>query len=203
MDTGLSSYPSIGFAVSQLFEYVLVVNPDREVYERLLQEKQKFSSDYDVAAGKKTLPYIIIADFLAKEEMEETIIRWMRRIISEQRSFDVMLNNYSGLPSHTVYARVQDNCPFQLLASSLQVIDEYVRNNGCPPAKLISHPNFPIARKLRPEVYEKAIFDYSKRTFHGVFRVDELNLLKRQNQFGNFRQVSVFKMSQPQSETYN
>ena len=203
MDTGLSSYPAVGLAVSQLFEYILLINPDKEIYERLTEEKQKFCSDYDVAVDNRTLPHIIIANFFAKEDMEETIIRWMRRIVGEQHSFNVMLNNYSGLPSHTVYARVQDNGPFKRLARSLQVIDEYVRNNGCPPAKLISNPNIPIAGRLDPKIYEKAILDYSRKTFHGVFAVDELTLTRRQNQFGNFRQVSVFKFSQRQSETYN
>jgi len=43
-------------------------------------------------------------------------------------------------------------------------------------------------------VYEKAMFAYSQKTFHADFEVDELVLLKRQNQFEKCRQVSVLKL---------
>jgi hypothetical protein len=60
--------------------------------------------------------------------MEEIMIKWLQRIVSSQRSFTVMLNNYSGLPSHTVYARVQDHMPFKaarfFVASDRPVCEE-------------------------------------------------------------------------------
>ena len=105
-----------------------------------------------------------------------------------------MLNNYSGFPSSkTVYARVQDHEPFKQLAASLKVIGEYVRDNGCPRVIFPNHPHLSIAGSLQPNVYEKAIMDYSRKTFHASFFVDELVLLKRLNQFDKCRQVSVFK----------
>ena len=195
MENGLTFSPSLGFAVPQLYEYLLVIHPAKEVYEKVKEEKEKFSSDYKVSVAKKTLPHITVADFLAKEGMEDTIIKWMHRILSTQQSFDVMLNNFSGFPSHTVYARVQDHQPFKQLVASLKVIDQYVRSNGCPPVKLISYPHLSIARRLQANVYEKAMFDYSRKTFHAIFTVDELILLKRQNQFDKCQQVNVFKLS--------
>lgn len=52
-----------------------------------------------------------------------------------------------------------------------------------------------IARRLSPEVYEKALKDYSQKIFNANFMVDELILLKRMNQYGKCKQVAVFKLA--------
>ena len=195
MEKGLArTSPAPGFTVQEYYEYLLVVHPAAGVYAQLMQEKQHFFDTFKEKVAIKTQPHITVADFLAKEAMEETIIRYMHRILSMQKSFTVTLNNFSGFPPHTVYARVQDHQPFKQLAASLKVIDQYVRSNGCPPAHLITHPHLSIARRLKQTVYEKAMFDYSQKTFHASFEANELILLKRQNQFDACKQVNVFRL---------
>lgn len=194
MQNGLVFSAAANFAVPQLYEYLLVVHPAKEIFEQLQEEKENFSSVYKVSIAKKTLPHITVANFLARENMEQTLIKWLYKIISGQKRFSVMLNNYSGFPSSkTVYARVQDHEPFKQLAVSLKVIDQYVRDNGMPRAILPNHPHVSIAGSLRPNVYEKAVMDYSRKTFNASFMVDELVLLKRQNQYDKCKQVSVFR----------
>jgi 2'-5' RNA ligase len=143
----------------------------------------------------KTKPHITVANFLAKEEMEETVLRWMHRIISSTKIFPVALNNYSGFPNaHTIYLRVQDHGPFKQLAAALKVIDELVKSNGLPKAHLVANPHMTIAKRLEGSVYEKAMMDYSKKDFHAAFEVKELVLLKRTHQFDKCTQVSVFRL---------
>lgn len=178
----------------QLYEYLLVAHPAENVNAQVMAEKQHFAETYKQSIASKTLPHITVANFLAKEQMEDTVIRYMHRILSTQKSFAVTLNNYSGFPPHTVYARVQDHQPFKQLAASLKAVDQYVRSNGCPPAKLISYPHVSIARRLQQQVYEKAMFDYSQKIFHASFEVNELVLLRRQNQYDKCKQVNVFKL---------
>lgn len=187
-----------GFHTPKFYEYLLVVHPNEEVFNHLKAEKEIFSDEYNVSIAKKTLPHITVANFLAKETMEETLIKWMHKIISSQQSFDVMINNFSGFPSSkTVYARIQNHEPFKQLATSLKTINTYINGNGFPNAKLINHPHMTIARSLQQNVYEKAIMDYSRKTFNASFIVDELILLRRQNQFDKCKQVSVFKLCEP------
>lgn len=196
MEHTLSLLPALGFTTQESFEYLLLANPGEEVFKKVMAEKEIFSFCYKVHAAKKTLPHITVANFLAKETMEETLIKWMNKIISNQHSFDVMLNNFSGFPSsHTVYARVQNHEPFRQLAASLKTIDEYVRSNGFPRAMLTNHPHVTIAKRLQPAVYEKALKDYSQKTFNASFTVNELILLKRQNQYEKCKQVAVFKLA--------
>lgn len=196
MEHTLSLSPALGFTTQESFEYLLLANPGEEAFKKVMAEKETFAFCYKVNIAKKTLPHITIADFLAKESMEDTLIKWMNKIISTQYAFDVMLNNFSGFPSsHTVYARVQNHEPFKQLAASLKTIDEYIRSNGFPRALLINHPHMTIARRLHPNVYEKAIKDYSQKTFNASFIVTELVLLKRQNQYDKCKKVAVFKLA--------
>ena len=62
--------PSPNFEVLDFYEYLLVVHPPEEVYDQIKKEKECFSSEFNVSVAKKTLPYITVANFLAREEME-------------------------------------------------------------------------------------------------------------------------------------
>ena len=196
MEHTLSLSPALGFTTQEYYEYLLLANPGEEVFKKVMTEKEIFSFCYKVNIAKKTLPHITVANFLARETMEDTLIKWANKIISSQYSFDVMLNNFSGFTtSQTIYARVQNHEPFKQLASSLKTIDDYVRSNGFPRAKLIGHPHMTIARRLQPAVYEKALKDYSQKTFNASFTVNELTLVKRLNQYDTCKQVAVFKLA--------
>ena len=102
------------------YEYSLVAYPGKEVEEKVIAEKQAFYEEFKEKTAIKTQPHITIANFLVKEAMEDTIIRWMQKIFVNQRSFTVTLNNYSGFPPHTIYLRVQNPAPFQQLAKEFK-----------------------------------------------------------------------------------
>jgi 2'-5' RNA ligase len=196
-------------------EYLLVVYPDGDLKDRLLEEQQQFASDYGLerrpdegqrganAIGRNK-PHITLAAFFAGEEVEDTLIRWIQRICTERREFEIELNNYSGIPPHapkppgsecipgTIYLRVQDPQPLRELMQQLGAIDEFIRSSGWPPVRLTGRPHLPIAGGLTDQLYNKAMPDYSRKTFHGIFRVGELVLLKRKHSFDPCRTVNVF-----------
>lgn len=180
-----------------IYEYLLVANPGPDINPQLMAEKERFYNIYKEKIAVKTLPHITVANFMAMEQMEETIGRWMQRICGMQESFLVTLNNYSGFPPHTIYLRVQHPQPFQQLANQLRVIDNYVRGYGMPAARLIKNPHLTLARRLPEEVYAKAISEYSRREFHGSFKVTELVLLKRRHQFDKCEKINVFRLATP------
>ncbi len=127
--------------------------------------------------------------------MEETIIRWMNRAVGMQPSFSVLLNNFGGFPPHTIYIRVQQRQPFKQLAAALQSINHYIRSNDCPPMRLITNPHLTIARRLPPDIFEKAMWEYSQKTFEASFMIDKLILLRRQHQFDTCKQISSFHLA--------
>ncbi len=186
-----------------MHEYLLVIHPDDEVYNKVTAEKQNFYDQYQQKVSVKNKPHITVASFMAREEMEETLIRWIQRVSSQQKSFPVVLNNYSGFPPHTIYLRVQDHQPFKQLATQLKVIDSYVRSNGCPAVTLINRPHLSIARRLPQDVYEKALIDYSKKTFCESFTVHELVLLRRAHQSDPCKVINIFRLLPAENNLFN
>jgi 2'-5' RNA ligase len=226
-------------------DYLLVIYPCGDLGDRLLEEQQQFNVEYFSAGssggspgdgrgqyppeGQQRLarnkPHITLAAFQAGEETEDTVIRWIQRICHQHRSFDIALNNYSGIPPHTpkppgaacpsgqsladcreyanfsrqhipgtIYLRVQDPQPLRELMQQLRAIDEFIRSSGWPPVNLTGRPYLSIAGGLTEKVYNKAMPDYSRKTFHGIFRVDELVLLKRRHSFDPCKTVNVFRL---------
>ncbi len=176
------------------YEYLLVANPGKEVNEKVMAEKQFFYDEYKEKIAIKSKPQITIASFLAKEEMENTVIRWMQRICSRQQSFSVTLNNYSGFPPHTIYLRIQNEAPFRQLAKELSVVNAYVSSCSCPPMVLLPRPHVSIAGSLPEETFFKALTQYAHKSFHESFLVNELLLLKRKDEYDTSKPLIVFAL---------
>jgi 2'-5' RNA ligase len=185
-------------------QYLVVIYPNGELKDKLVEAQQQFFSDYGLQVTVRNKPHITLAAFQAGEIMEDTLIRWIQRMCNGYKSFQLTLNNYSGIPPHTtkqpgatsgiIYLRVQDPRPFAQLMQQLRSIDELIRSSGCPPADPIGRPFLSIAWGLTDQVYNKAMPDYSRRTFHDSFRVDELVLLKRTHSFDACKTVNIFRL---------
>ena len=196
-------------------EYLLVIYPYGDLNEKLLEEQQQFAIDYGLQmtttmsggpaglAPGRNKPHITVAAFQAGEMMEDTLIRWIQRICNRHRSFDITLNNYSGIPPHTIYLRVQDPQPFRELMRQLRAIDDFIRSSGCPPVNLVNRPYLSIAGGLTEQLYNRAMPDYSRRTFHGSFQVEELVLLKREHSFDPCKTVNIFRLLPETSEAWS
>lgn len=178
----------------ELYEYLLVAYPDSSVVNKVMVEKIKFNETYLHAITGNSKPHITIANFMASEGMEETIFRYTERICSQQQSFEVEVNNYSGLPPHTIYLRILDKQPFKQLAKELKVVSSYISSCACPPVNLITNPHISIARQLTETIYSKAMMNYSQKTFHETFLVNEFVLLRRSNQNEKCKAVHIFRL---------
>ncbi|MEP7229496.1 MAG: 2'-5' RNA ligase family protein [Ginsengibacter sp.] len=183
-----------------LYEYLLVARPDTVVNEKVIAEQQLFYDDYKQKAAVEIKPHINIASFFAKEEMEETFLRWMQRICNKQESFIVTLNNYGGFPPDTIYLRIQNETPFRQLAKELKVINAYVSSGSCPPMLLTHRPHVSIAGKLPGEVFSKALTQYAHKSFHESFLVKELLLMKRKHEYDNCKPVIVFALKPAENQ---
>lgn len=191
LDIEKSNRPVMG----GLCEYQLVACPDKPVMEQLMAEKSHFSAHYPDSANTAFLPFIPVIDFQAAEGMENTLIRWMHKIISSHQVFGVTLNDFSGIKPHTLYIRVKDHLPFQQLGSALQVIEPFLNNNGSAGRYTIARPHLDLARQLKAATYHQAVEIYAQRNFTATFLVNELVLMRRQNLFTASKQVTVFRLS--------
>ncbi len=204
METGLvQKASSATWSQYGFYEYLLIAQPDGDVYNKIMTEKQVFYEQFKEKGAVKTKPHITIANFVAREAMEETIIRYMQRICGQQPVFTVMLNNYSGFPPHTIYIRVQNPQPFWPLTKELKAVSNYVHSCACPPVKLITNPHVSIARRLPEEVYFKALIQYSQKTFHEIFEVNQLVLLRRGHQYDTCKSINVFHLKPTTNNLFN
>jgi 2'-5' RNA ligase len=178
-----------------LWEYILVANPDKEVSERIMIEKTIFDISYDQDIAAKTTPHIPIASFLAKEVMELTLNRWIQNVCNLHHAFDVTLNNYSSFPPHTIYLRVLDPVPLKKLANQLKIIDAFIQTNDLPNACMAGTPHIAVASKLPEHVYDKAVRDYAQRCFCESFRVEKIVLLKRSWEGAKYELVNTFTLA--------
>ncbi len=193
METGFVSNRSTNTTPAIILsEYLLVAQPDTAVTELIKKERTAFAAQYPVPMYTDVRPQIPLAHFKAREEMEPTILRWMHRIISNQQSFQVTLDQYHGFSPHTIYLRVTDHQPFQQMATAFQVIDQYVRGYGCPEMFLNAHPHITIARGLAAPVYAEAMKAYASRKMKASFELKELVLFRKQHAMDICRQVNVF-----------
>ena len=181
-----------------LCEYLLVVHPSEEVKAKILDERSNFENKYEQQRDARFSPQIIVADFVAKEAMEETFIRWIQNICNLQKSFTVTLNNYSGLPSCGLYLRIQDEEPFRRLSNALRILDGFMQSNNCPALKLENRPHLNFVTGLSQYSFDNAIKEYSLRTFHESFRVDKLVLLKKEEGIKS-RLINTFILPSPLS----
>jgi hypothetical protein len=205
-------------------EYLLVIYPGGELEEKLLAEQKQFSNDYAVAVRNKPHITVAAfqAGEVMEETLIRWIQRICSHYQSfdltlnnysgfpphipmpakpARPSGQSSANGPEGadlsqqrIPG-TIYLRVQDPQPFKLLMQQLRSIDEFIRSSGCPPVNLISRPFLSIAGGLTEQVYNKAMPDYSQRTFHDSFHVRELVLLKRTHAFDPCKTVNIFRLA--------
>lgn len=190
----VSRLSKITWAGFGLYEYLLAVQPDASVKNKILEEKQNFSASYGYRLPMKTGPYIPLADFRAKEAMEDTISRYLQRICALQPGFNAIINNYTGIPPHSLLLRIQNNEPFLRLCKELKVVDEYITSCSCPPVTTVGKPYITLAQKLPENLYSKALIDYSQRNFHDIFPVNEIVLLKRKSAFDPYQCINIFRL---------
>ena len=173
-----------------LFEYMLIANPDEQVRQKIVMEKEDFYQQYGTEIAIKTGPHITIAKFFIKKEMEDWLCKGIQNACNVQASFSVDLNNFSGFPAHAIFVRVQNPAPFRQLIQSLERLEPFIESSNCPPSIFIDKPHMYIARELHEEIYQKAIIEYSKRSFRDAFQLDSLTLLKRDGPHGKWQHVT-------------
>jgi hypothetical protein len=79
------------------------------------------------------------------------------------------------------------------MAQQLKIIDEYVRSGGCPGMNIYTRPQLPIATQLTVAAYEKAIPEFSRRSFNASFEVTEIELL-RHTADKSARVINIFRL---------
>lgn len=164
----------------RVYEYLLVLSPHQELWNRILKVKEAFAEKYKTDHAKWGKPHITLANFLQYEMMEERLINRLKMVAMGYHPIKVELRDYGSFPSHTIYINVVSKIPVQTLVKEIRSeTQRLMKLNDDNKPHFILEPHLTIARKLQPWQYEQGWLEYSHKHFTGRFIADAMLLLKR------------------------
>jgi 2'-5' RNA ligase len=164
----------------RIYEYLLVLRPHRELWEKIMEVKTKFADDHGSDHAKWSKPQIVLANFLQYEMKQERLVNRLRVVGMGATPFKVELRDFGSFPSHTIYINVVTKVQVQNLVKAVRhEAQKLMKLNDDNKPHFILEPHLTIARKLLPWQYEKGWLEYSNKNFTGRFIADTMVLLRR------------------------
>lgn len=164
----------------RVYEYLLVLSPHEELWNRIMKIKEEFSEKYKSDHARWGKPHITLVNFVQYEMMEERIINRLHLIAMGATPFKIELKDFGSFPSHTIYINVTSKVPVQGLIKTIRSdTQKLMKLDDDNKPHFIMEPHLTIARKLQPWQYEKGWLEYSHKHFTGRFIVDSMILLRR------------------------
>ena len=160
-------------------EYLLVVSPHEELWNKIMKIKKEFHDAYDAPAALWGRPHITLVNFVQFEMMEERLVNRLKTIAMGYTPFKVELKDYGSFPSHTIFINIESKQQVQNLARELRPAQQLMTLNKENKPHFLDNPYIAVARKLLPWQYEKGWLEYSHRHFTGRFIADGMLLIKR------------------------
>lgn len=160
-------------------EYMLVLSPHEELWNKILKIKKEFHDTYDAPTALWGKPHIALASFIQFEMMEEKIVNSMKTIAMGYTPFKVELKDFGSFPSHTIFINIESKQQVQNLVKELKSARRLLTLNKENKPHFLDNPSITVAGKLLPWQYEKGWNEYSHRHFTGRFIADGMLLIKR------------------------
>lgn len=160
-------------------EYLLVLSPHEELWNKIVKIKKEFHDAYNAPAALWGKPHITLVNFIQFEMMEERIVNRLKTIAMGYTPFKVELKDYGSFPSHTIFINIESKQQVQNLARELRPAQRLMTLNKDNKPHFIDNPHLTVAGKLLPWQYEKGWLEYSHKHFTGRFIADGMLLIKR------------------------
>jgi hypothetical protein len=135
-----------------------------------------------------------IASFSAPPRMEDTLSRWTQRICSNFESTEIEFNNFSGLPPHTIYLRIQDASPIKQMMGDLRKLDLYLTGNGHEPLHAVHRFMLPVIENIEESKYDNLMYRFGRMGFHGKAQIKSMIL--QQFKGNGWKDLQQFSMAQ-------
>ena len=164
----------------RVYEYLLVLSPHEELWNRIMKVKEEFSEKYKSDQARWGKPQVILVNFTQYALMEDRIVNRLKAIAMGFPPFKVELKDFGSFPSHTIYINVTSKLPVQNLVKEIRSEGQrLMKLNDDNKPHFILEPHLTIARKLVPWQYEKGWLEYSHKHFTARFIADSMTLLRR------------------------
>lgn len=161
-------------------EYLLVLSPHEELWNKIKKVKKDFSEKYKLEQAKWGKPHVALANFIQFEMVEERLVNRLTAIAMAYHPIKVELKDFGSFPSHTIYINVTSKLPIQNLVKEIRhEAQRLMKLDNDNKPHFLMEPYITIARKLKPWQYEQSWLEYSNKQFTGRFIADAMLLLKR------------------------
>jgi 2'-5' RNA ligase len=161
-------------------EYLLVLSPHEELWNKIKKTKEDFSKKYRSEEAKWGKPHVTLANFIQFEMVEEKLVNRLKAIAMGYHPIKVELKDFGSFPSHTIFINVTSKLPIQNLVKEIrQEAQRLMKLDNENKPHFIMEPHLTIARRLKPWQYEQGWIEYSNKQFTGRFIADAMLLLKR------------------------
>ena len=160
-------------------EYLLVLSPHEDLWNKIKKVKEEFSEKYKSAQAKWGKPHIALVNFVQFEMLEERIVNRLKTIAMGYTPFKVELKDFGSFPSHTIYINIETKQQVQNLIKAVKQAQQLLTLNKDNKPHFMDDPHLTVARKLLPWQYEQGWQEYSQRHFTGRFIADNMLLIKR------------------------
>jgi 2'-5' RNA ligase len=160
-------------------EYLLIIQPHEDLYNKIMAIKQSFAEAYDCPAASYTKPHITLVKFMQYDTAEKRIVHKLQALETANAPFTVDLEGFGSFPTHTVYLNIQSKNPILALIKELKQAQHLLKTDKEHKPHFMTEPHITIARKLLPWQFEKSWLQYSHTPFSGRFIAHELLLLKK------------------------
>jgi 2'-5' RNA ligase len=171
--------PTTSIPGYRINEYLLVLNPPEDLWQKIMKIKEGFAEKYKNDIAKFTKPHITLINWVSLELMEEKMMQRLQMIAMGITPFKVELRDYGSFPSHTIFINVVSKVPIQSLVREMKQAQRLMTLEKENKPHFIETPYISICRKLKPWQYEEGWLEYSNRQFTGRFIADSMLLLKR------------------------
>jgi len=175
-------------------EYLLVIQPNEDLCERIMTLKQHFSTNYQCPQAMYLKPQITLIKFSQYELAESRFVNRLRNVASANPSFMITLNNFGSFPSHTIYLNIQTTNQITELTKELKQVQAYIKPDAQHKPHFITEPFISIAQKLLPWQYEKGWLELSNTHFNASFTVNEILLLKKKDGSNGYKIIERFPL---------
>ena len=163
-----------------VYEYLLVLSPHEELWNKILKLKQEFAEKYKSDNARWGKPHVALLNFVQYNMMEERITSRLNTIAMGYPPFKVELKDFDSYPTHNIHINVISKLPIQNLVKQIRSqAQKLMKFDDENKPYFILEPHITIGRKLQPWQYEKGWLEYKDRNFTGRFIADSMLLLKR------------------------
>ena len=164
-----------------LCEYFIIISPPHLIKKEVKSIKYEFAKKNGVYTGLHSHAHITLMNFPQSEERERELAQSIRKIVSEQPCFCVLLKGFDFFPANnTFFINIKNKKPIEKLYETLRV-SLYQNRLSLKNIKKGCTPHLTIGRKLSDDQYINAYKSFSEKPYTAGFNVDSLTLLKRGN----------------------